>query len=196
MKIIESRIKKHQKHISRKKKGSNRRKKVILKLNRFYEYRQNFLNHFQWHLANKLCSENQALSLEDLNVAGIKKNRNLSNAVHNVNWSSFLTKLEQKAKEYGTNIFKIDRFFPSSKLCSKCGSIKSDLKLSDRTYYCDCGLEIDRDLNASINIRNYFLKNNKSLEYNDNRRGENIRPERLIFNHSGKFQRSVYKVNP
>lgn len=184
---IEGKIKVQQRHISRKKKGSRRRQKAILKLNKLYEYKTNFSNHFQWHLANKLCSENQAISLENLNVSGMIKNRKLAHAIHTVNWSSFVCKLEQKAEEYETEIHKVDRFFPSSKLCSKCGSIKVNLALSDRTYICDCGNNLDRDLNAAVNIRNSFLIKNKSLKSDDHRHGENVRPIKIIYNSNGQF---------
>ncbi|NCD01338.1 transposase, partial [bacterium] len=147
---IEKKIKQQQRNISRKTKGSNRRNKAKVKLNKLYDYKTNFQNHFQWHLANKLCSENQTISLEDLNVTGMKRNRKLSHSIHHINWGSFLAKLEQKAKEYGTEIYKVNRFFPSSKMCCNCGKIKDDLKLSTRIYKCECGNVIDRDLNASI----------------------------------------------
>ena len=184
--IINRKIESIQRHLSRKMIRSKRWEKCKLKLNKIYEYRTNFLNHFQWHLSNKLCSENQAIVVEDLNITGMIKNRKVSHAIHNINWGSFLTKLSQKALEYGTTIFKIDRFFPSSKMCSQCGNIKQDLKLSDRIYICDCRNKIDRDLNAAINIRNYYLKEN-SLEYNDNKHRETIRPKRLYYNLKGSF---------
>ena len=98
------------------------------------------------------------------------KNSKLSHAIHYASWGKFITKLNQKAIEYDTEIIKIDRFFPSSKLCSNCGTLKEDLKLSDRMYKCECGLEIDRDLNAAINICNNGIKN--SSEYGENRHGE------------------------
>jgi putative transposase len=188
MELLDKRVRQQNKHLSRKKRGSSRYEKCRIQLNRLYDKRQNYLNHFQWHLANKLASENQVVSLENLNVAGMKQNRKLSRAIHNVNWSSFVVKLEQKAKEYDTEIYRINRFFPSSKMCSRCGMIKDDLKLSDRNYRCDCGLEIDRDLNAAINIKKNYLVNKKSLEYSDyNKRGEIIRPRHLIYQSQGGF---------
>lgn len=186
MEILDKRIRQQQRHFSRKQKGSKRRENCRIKLNRLYEDRQNYLTHFQWHLANKLCSENQAISLENLNVAGMKKNRKLSRAIHNVNWVSFIEKLEQKAKEYETEIHRVNRFFPSSKLCSKCGMIKADLTLGDRVYSCGCGLEIDRDLNAAINLRNNYLVET-SAESVDYRRGEIVRPKVLIYQDFGGF---------
>ncbi len=192
VKEIESKIKTQQRHIARKKKGSNRRKKAILKLNKIHEYKTNFMNHFQWNLVNKLCSENQAISLEDLNILGMRQNKKLSHSIQLVNWGGFLNKLEQKSHEYGTEIYKIDRWFPSSKLCSKCGSVKENLSLSERQYSCDCGLDIDRDLNASFNILNYFL-NQKSLEYSDYKHGENVRPRKVDYHSSGQFSTKCLK---
>lgn len=191
---IEENIKKQQRHFSRKVeqnkkdniKDSKRREKCRRKLAALYQYRTDYLNHYQWHLANRMCEKSQLIILEDLNVAGMKKNRCLSHSIHNANWSSFVTKLEQKANEYGTKVEKIDRFFPSSKMCSECGAIKKDLKLSDRTYVCECGLVIDRDLNAAINIRNAGLTA-LSLEYSDYIRGEDVCPHDILYDGNGHF---------
>ncbi len=90
----------------------------------------------------------------------------------------------QKAVEYGTHVHKVDRFFPSSKLCSVCGNKKDDLKLSDRVYGCVCGFVMDRDLNAAINIKNEYLK---SVKPTDNRHGEVVRPKRLVYQPKGAF---------
>lgn len=184
---IENRIKKQQKHFSRKKKGSNRYEKCKIKLNTLHEYKRNFIDHFQWNLVNKLCSENQAISIEKLNVVGMMKNRKLSHAIYSINWGSFIQKLKSKAIEYETEIFEVDRFFPSSKMCSRCGNIKDLLELSNRTYICQCGLEIDRDLNAAINLRNNYLLINKSAKYVDYRHGEIINPKKLIYTFYGNF---------
>ncbi len=94
------------------------------------------------------------VTLEDLNVKGMMKNRHLSKAVAQQKFFEFRTKLTAKCKEYGIELRLVDRFYPSSKLCHECGSIKSDLKLSDRTYICaECGYTADRDFNASLNLR-------------------------------------------
>lgn len=191
-KILNKKIDKQNKHLSRKIYGSKNYEKALLKLNRLYEYRTNFLNHFQWALVNKLCNENQVIVIEDLAVRNMIKNRKLSKAIHNVNWSSFITKLKQKAEEYGSKIVVVDRFFPSSKICSSCGKIKEDLTLADRTYKCVCGNELDRDLNASINLRKLFLaKNNLSLEYNDYNCGERLNPRKIIYNFAGTFEEAI-----
>jgi len=197
--LIEKKIKKQHRHLSRKIecnkkhniKKSNRQSKCEAKLNRLYEYKTNYKNHFQWTLINKLCQDNQLIVLEDLNVSGMIKNRKLSHAIQLSNWSDFVSKLEQKAKEYGTEVVKISRWHPSSKTCSKCGNIKKDLTLSDRTYICnECGFEMDRDLNAAINIKNYFL-NNSSMEYIDYSRGEIVRPKELFYNSKGSFYEAI-----
>ena len=94
------------------------------------------------------------ITLEDLNINGMMKNRHLSKAVAQQKFFEFRTKLTAKCKEYGIELRLVDRFYPSSKLCHQCGCIKSDLKLSDRTYTCsECGYTADRDFNASLNLR-------------------------------------------
>lgn len=93
------------------------------------------------------------ITIEDLNVSGMMKNRHLSKAVASQKFYDFRTKLEAKCKEYGIELRIADRWYPSSKLCHECGCIKSDLKLSDREYICECGYHADRDYNASLNLR-------------------------------------------
>lgn len=98
--------------------------------------------------------------VEDLNVKGLMKNKHLSKAISEQCFNKFITILEYKCKWNGIEFVKADRFFPSSKMCSCCGTIKKDLKLKDRTYICSnpkCNLVIDRDKNASINLANYKL---------------------------------------
>ena len=93
------------------------------------------------------------ITIEDLNVKGMMKNRHLSKAVASQKFYEFRTKLEKQCKESGIELRIVDRFYPSSKLCHCCGFIKKDLKLSDRIYKCDCGYKCDRDFNASLNLR-------------------------------------------
>jgi putative transposase len=185
---IETKIKKLQKHFNRKTQPSKTKEKLKYKIAKLYKYKTNFQNHFHWHLANKICSENKTISLENLNVAGMKKNRKLSHSIHISNWTSFINKLKQKSIEYDNNIVEINRWFPSSKLCSHCGAIKENLKLSDRTYHCECGINIDRDINAAINILKVGLKT-LSLEYNDYKHGENIRPIEIDYYPNGQFSK-------
>ena len=98
--------------------------------------------------------------VEDLNVKNLMKNKHLSKAIAEQCFNKFITILEYKCKWRGIEFVKADRFFPSSKMCSCCGTIKKDLTLKDRTYICSnpkCNLVIDRDKNASINLANYKL---------------------------------------
>jgi putative transposase len=94
------------------------------------------------------------ITIEDLNIQGMLKNRHLSAAIAEQNFYYFRTRLEAKCKQYNIELRIADRFYPSSKLCSSCGSVKHDLKLRDRVYICGtCGAEIDRDLNAAMNLK-------------------------------------------
>ena len=93
------------------------------------------------------------ITIEDLNIAGMMKNRHLSKSVASQNFYDFRVKLKNKCGENGIELRIVDRFYPSSKMCHCCGHIKKDLKLSDRIYSCECGYEADRDYNASLNLR-------------------------------------------
>ena len=95
--------------------------------------------------------------MEDLNIKGMMKNKHLSKAVAEQCLYDFKMKMKYKCEFYGIQFIEADRFYPSSKTCSHCGSIKKDLKLKDRVYKCSCGLIIDRDYNASINLSRYKL---------------------------------------
>lgn len=94
--------------------------------------------------------------LEDLNISGMMKNKHLSKAVQQQWFYKFRRQIEYKSMWNNIEFVIADRYYPSSKKCSKCGNIKSDLKLSDRTYICKCGNVMDRDMNAAINLMNYY----------------------------------------
>lgn len=93
--------------------------------------------------------------IEDLNVSGMLKNKHLSKSIQQQSFYRFREILTYKAEQAGIKLVIADRFYPSSKTCSCCGSVKHNLKLSDRVFKCECGLEIDRDLNASLNLCHY-----------------------------------------
>lgn len=105
-------------------------------------------------IAEIIRREPSFITIEDLNVRGMMKNRHLSKAIANQGFSQFVNKLKYKCYLNGIELRQVDRFYASSKICCVCGQIKSDLKLSDRVYRCDCGNIIDRDYNASINLKN------------------------------------------
>ena len=92
------------------------------------------------------------ITIEDLNVSGMMKNKHLSKAIASQGFYYFRKWLEYKCDSLGIELRVVDRFYPSSKACCVCGHIKTDLKLKDRVYNCGCGNQIDRDLNAAINL--------------------------------------------
>ena len=153
------RLKVLQRRVSRKKKGSKNRQKAIQQLARCHEKVANQRNDFLHNLSFRVVSENQAIAVELLNVAGMQKNHCLARSISDASWSTFFAMLEYKCRKYGKTLLKIGRFDPSSKMCSKCGYLKQDLALSDREWVCpDCGTHHDRDINAAINIKKFALQ--------------------------------------
>jgi putative transposase len=154
-----SRLKVLQRRASKKQKGSANRKKANLKVALLHETITNQRKDFQHKLSSKLISENQTIALETLKISNMVKNHRLAQAINDVSWYSFTEMLEYKANWYGKNIIRVGTFFPSSKMCSSCGYINKELKLSDRSWVCPvCSKEHDRDLNASLNIKQFALK--------------------------------------
>ena len=162
---IEKRLKRLQKQVSRKyeknKKGKEYVKtKNIIKLEkqiqqvhrRLANIRNNYLHQTT---TNIVKTKPYRVVIEDLAVSNMMKNKHLSDAIRKQGFSEFRRQLEYKCNFRGIKLVVADRFYPSSKSCSQCGKIKKDLKLKDRVYKCSCGLNIDRDLNASINLSKY-----------------------------------------
>lgn len=151
---------KKNKPIHEQSKGWHKQKLVVAKLHqKINNQREDFLH----KTSTAIVKQYDTICMEDLNVSGIVKNRNLARAVSDVSWSRFNTMLEYKADWYGKNISYIGRFDPSSKLCSKCGNYFKELKLSDRVWTCEkCGSTHDRDTNAAENIKNFGLRNQPS----------------------------------
>lgn len=142
-----------QKSYSRTQKGSKNREKARICLALAHERKANMRKDFLHKLSSKLISENQVICLEDLNVQGMVKNHSLARSISNQGWSEFVSMLEYKSKWYGREMVKIDRFYPSSKTCSECGSKNNNLTLNDREWICSsCGCVLDRDVNAAKNI--------------------------------------------
>ncbi len=152
-KKYEKRLKKYQRRLSKKKKGSKNRNKARLKVAKTHRKIRNTRNHHNHVVSKTLVNLYDFIALETLQVKGMLKNRRLSKAIQDVAWADLVQKIEYKANENQVSVSKISTWFPSSKLCSCCGSIKETLSLEERTYKCDeCGFELDRDLNAAINI--------------------------------------------
>lgn len=135
-------------------KNIQKQNRLLRNINRkLANIRQNYLHQTTSEIVKTKPSR---IVMEELNVSGMMKNKHLSKAIQQQKFYEFKRQIEYKAKLNGIEFVKVDKFFPSSKTCSCCGNIKKDLKLSDRTYKCDkCGLKIDRDYNASINLANY-----------------------------------------
>ena len=155
----EKKLKKLHKQLSKKQKGSNNRTKAKLKLAKVHEKIKNKKQDYLHNITTKIVNENQIIILEDLNVSGMMKNHKLAKAIQELGLYEMRRQIEYKAKWYGREVVFVSRWFPSSKMCSCCGNIKYDLKLSDREYVCiGCGLVIDRDENAAINIENEGIR--------------------------------------
>ena len=146
------------KSVFRKKKGSKNREKAKQKLSRLH-YRISCIRKDVLHKASTAITKCATLiGIEDLNISGMMKNRKLSRAISDVGLYEFHRQIEYKSQWHSAVVVKADRFYPSSKTCSNCQNIKSDLKLSDRIYICEsCDHVMDRDLNAAINLRNYAV---------------------------------------
>lgn len=158
---------------SRTKKDSKRREKARIKVARLHEYIVNIRKDFLHKLSTQLVRENQTICVENLNVKGMIKNRKLSRCISEQGWRDFINMLTYKCLWSKRKLEVVDRWFASSKTCSKCGE-KQALKLSERSWECSsCGTIHDRDINASINI---LAAGQAAIA-----RGGSIRPERIYF---------------
>ena len=168
-KKVEKKLKREQRKLSRKYEslkirnknikegratGQNIQKQIV-KVQKLHQRLTNIRTNYINKTVSKIVKQKPSyVTIEDLNVKGMMKNRYLSKAIASQKFFEFKTKLMSKCKQNNIELRIVDRFYPSSKTCSNCGKIKKDLKLSDRIYKCDCGFTIDRDLNASINLKN------------------------------------------
>ena len=167
LKKIEKQLKREQRCLSRKYEGLKKRnnkmkgeatrqniQKQVLKVQKLHQRINNIRTDYINKCVNEIVKTKPSyITIEDLNVKGMMKNKHLSKAVASQKFYEFRTKLEAKCKELGIELRIVDRWYPSSKLCHECGCINKDLKLSDREYICECGYHADRDYNASLNLR-------------------------------------------
>ena len=142
----EDRFKKKQRLLSRKKKASNNYKKYKNQLNKLYTKIRNQRYDFLHQISFARAKQYDIIGVEDLNIAGMKKR--YGKTINDLAWSRFINLLS-----YKSNMIKIDRYYPSSQICHSCGN-KQKISLNTRIYDCNCGVSIDRDINAAINIRN------------------------------------------
>ncbi len=162
IKKLEKKLRREQRCLSRKyenlKKGGSTQRANIQKQKLKVQKLHHKINNIRTDYINKTIAEivktkPSYITIENLNVSGMMKNRHLSKAVASQKFYEFRTKLKTKCDENGIELRVVDRWYPSSKICHCCGAIKKDLKLSDRIYRCDCGYVEDRDFNAALNLR-------------------------------------------
>ena len=148
------RLRRAQKDLSRKAKGSNRRHRARTKVSHLHARVADLRHDMLDKTTTMLARTYSDISIEDLNVAGMVKNHGLAQSIQDAAFAEFRRQLEYKTARTGARLHVIDRWYPSSKTCSNCGTVKAKLSLSERVYHCEkCGLVIDRDVNAAINIR-------------------------------------------
>ena len=167
VKKLEKKLKREQRRLSRKHEGYQKRSKTkkgeatrqniqkqqlkVQKLHqRLEQIRTDYINQC---VSEIVKTKPSYITIEDLNVSGMMKNKHLSKSIASQKFYEFREKLKYKCTTMGMELRIADRWYPSSKRCHECGKIKSDLKLSDRTYVCECGYQADRDYNASLNLR-------------------------------------------
>ena len=147
-------LRRGQKTLSRRVKGSHRRRKARILVAKAHEKVKNQRNDFFHKVSNDYIKNYGTLVFEDLNIKGMVRNHNLAKSISDSGWGTFYGLVEYKAEEAGRQVIRIPRFEPSSKTCSECGAINQELKLSDRQWVCkSCGVLHDRDYNAAKNIR-------------------------------------------
>lgn len=148
-----------QRRFSKSKKGGANRNKLRIKIAKVHRKAVRQKEYTYHQVTNKLIRDNQTIVLETLRVKNMMGNHKLARNISDASWSTFTAMLEYKAKWYARDVIRIGTFYPSSKTCSGCGNVRDTLLLSERVYQCaECGLTIDRDINASINIKNAGMK--------------------------------------
>ncbi len=169
IKKVEKKLKREQRKLSRKyeslkvrnkniKEGVATRQNIqkqIVKVQKIHQRLANIRTDYINKTVSQVIEQKPSyITIEDLNVTGMMKNKHLSKAISSQKFFEFRTKLTAKCKQNNIELRVVDRWYPSSKTCSQCGEVNKGLKLKDRVYKCECGLSIDRDLNASINLKN------------------------------------------
>ena len=153
LRSMESKLKKMQRALAKKARGSNNYKKLKQKIARLYDYISNCRKDANQKLSTILVNENQVISIEDLAISKMSRNHKLAKSLLDEGWYQFTNMIDYKMKWYGGSLVKTDRFFPSSKTCSACGCKVSKMPLNIREWACpDCGCVHDRDINAAQNI--------------------------------------------
>ena len=155
----QEKLAKEQRKLSRMVKGSNNYNKQRTKVAKVHEKIANQRKDFLHKTSRKKANSYDVICVEDLNMKAMAQTFKFGKSVNDTGWGMFVHMLEYKLEEMGKQIVFADKFFPSTKQCSSCGNKKNEMPLSERTYECEsCGLEIDRDLNAALNLKQYAVK--------------------------------------
>jgi len=154
----QEKLAKEQRIFSHRKPGSKRYEKQRIKVAKVHEKISNQRKDFLHKESHILASKYDMVCIEDLNMQAMSQCLNFGKSVSDNGWGMFTTFLKYKLEDQGKQLYKIDKWFPSSKMCNECGAINSNLTLSDREWKCDCGVVHDRDHNAAINIRNFGIR--------------------------------------
>jgi putative transposase len=167
IKKLEKKLKRLQRKVSKKylknKKGgryikTNNIKKLEKDIKHIHQRLKNIrLNYLHQTTTNIVKTKPYKVVMEDISVTNMMKNKSIAKQVSKLGLYEFIRQMKYKCEWNNIKFIQVDRYYPSSKMCSKCGNIKHDLKLSERKYTCECGLNIDRDFNASLNLMNYGL---------------------------------------
>jgi len=169
----EKKIKRLQRQLSRKQKGSGRREKARVKLALQHEKVANIRSDFQHNLSREIIEDHKLLGVENLQIAKMLKNPYLAKHILDAGWYGFLSQLKYKGGWYGCRVVETGKYFPSTKTCSNCGYILDELPLSRRKWTCPgCGAKHDRDINAAINERNKAIEINTGVSPEIYARGE------------------------
>lgn len=154
----EAKLKKLQRRLSKKKKGSSNKLKAVKKVAKAHLAISNARNDYLHKITNEITNQYDFIAVESLNIKGLIRNKHLSKSIANASWGRLIAMLAYKAEKKGKTLIQIDKFFPSSQICSHCGSNTGKKSLHIRSFVCPyCNAKHHRDLNASINIRNYAL---------------------------------------
>jgi putative transposase len=156
--LTQAKLGKEQRIFSHRKLGSKRYEKQRLRVAKVHEHISNQRKDFLHKESHKLSNNYDMVCIEDLNMQAMSQCLNFGKSVSDNGWGMFITFLEYKLEDQGKQLFVIDKWFPSSKMCNVCGCINKELTLSDREWTCECGEHHDRDANAAINIRNFGIR--------------------------------------
>jgi putative transposase len=160
----EKKLKAAQRKLSRKKLGSNNRNKARLKVARIHNKIKNQRKDFINQVSSSITKNYDLVVMENINVVGLMKNHCLAKSIADASWSMFTETMKWHCLKRGKSFHQVGMFFPSSKTCNSCGENKTDLTLSDRIFKCEnCGFEIDRDVNAALNLRDQGIKEHNTV---------------------------------